>query len=394
MQNDLALQVGELGSLVLGRVIGGLQCISFDVVNFDVRMSVSTVMVGFDAEAKKKLSKGDYGTAGAISGAVTRFLCQPLDVIKIRFQLQVEPLNRICRDAKYWSVPQAACCIVKEEGLLALWKGHIPGQALSIMYGAVQFVSFEVLTQQMWYLLPHLQEDLSRPVVHFVCGGIAGSLATVFSFPSDVVRTRLVAQGERKVYKNILHACTVIYTHEGPKAFFKGLSPTLIQIAPHTGAQFACYNIFTTIWKNIEYAYLSGTGSLLCGSLAGVCAKTFVYPFDVARKRLQIQGFQHGRVGFGKDFTCRGLLDCLWRTVQGETVMGLYKGLSPSILKAAFTTALYFGIYEQMCQVIAATHSGRVVKECKEQTIEHSECDANVAVNSYVGGVRLLTVDV
>jgi hypothetical protein len=44
-------------------------------------------MVGFDAEAKKKLSKGDYGTAGAISGAVTRFLCQPLDVIKIRFQV-------------------------------------------------------------------------------------------------------------------------------------------------------------------------------------------------------------------------------------------------------------------------------------------------------------------
>ena len=49
-----------------------------------------------------------------------------------------------------------------------------------------------------------------------------------------------------------------------------------------------------------EYVYLSGTGSLLCGSLAGICAKTFVYPFDVARKRLQIQGFQHGRVGFGK----------------------------------------------------------------------------------------------
>jgi hypothetical protein len=44
-------------------------------------------MVGFDPEAKKKLSKGEYGTAGAVSGAVTRFLCQPLDVIKIRFQV-------------------------------------------------------------------------------------------------------------------------------------------------------------------------------------------------------------------------------------------------------------------------------------------------------------------
>jgi hypothetical protein len=51
---------------------------------------------------------------------------------------------------------------------------------------------------------------------------------------------------------------------------------------------------------NEEYVYVSGTGSLICGSLAGVCAKTFVYPLDVARKRLQIQGFQHARVGFGK----------------------------------------------------------------------------------------------
>jgi len=53
------------------------------------------------------------------------------------------------------------------------------------------------------------------------------------------------------VYKNILQTSTMIYTTEGPRAFFKGLSPTLIQIAPHAGAQFSCYNIFTTIWKSI-----------------------------------------------------------------------------------------------------------------------------------------------
>lgn len=29
----------------------------------------------------------DYAIAGAASGFITRFLCQPLDVIKIRFQV-------------------------------------------------------------------------------------------------------------------------------------------------------------------------------------------------------------------------------------------------------------------------------------------------------------------
>ena len=64
-----------------------------------------------------------------------------------------------------------------------------------------------------------------------------------------------------------------------------------------------------------DYMYLSGMGSLLCGSVAGICAKTFVYPLDVARKRLQIQGFQRGRVGFGKVCNIRSSTDIMLNTV-------------------------------------------------------------------------------
>jgi solute carrier family 25 thiamine pyrophosphate transporter 19 len=53
-------------------------------------------MVGFDPEAKKKLSRRECGTAGAVSGAVTRFLCQPLDVIKIRFQVGLKFVRNVC----------------------------------------------------------------------------------------------------------------------------------------------------------------------------------------------------------------------------------------------------------------------------------------------------------
>lgn len=40
---------------------------------------------------------------------------------------------------------------------------------------------------------------LSNTVTHFVCGGIAGCLASTVAQPVDVIRTRLVAQGEPKV---------------------------------------------------------------------------------------------------------------------------------------------------------------------------------------------------
>lgn len=41
-------------------------------------------------------------------------------------------------------------------------------------------------------------------------------------------------------------------------------------------------------------------GTLSCGSLAGICSKFMIYPLDVAKKRLQIQGFESSRKGFGK----------------------------------------------------------------------------------------------
>ena len=44
------------------------------------------VMVGYDPRIQE-LSKLEHGVAGAMSGIITRMIAQPLDVIKIRFQV-------------------------------------------------------------------------------------------------------------------------------------------------------------------------------------------------------------------------------------------------------------------------------------------------------------------
>lgn len=63
----------------------------------------------------------------------------PFDVIKIRFQLQSQE-NR-----KYTSIVQSLKRVVKEEGVLSLWKGNLSASYLWISYMMVQFSIYGVL---------------------------------------------------------------------------------------------------------------------------------------------------------------------------------------------------------------------------------------------------------
>lgn len=298
---------------------------------------------------------GDHAIAGAVSGFITRFCCQPLDVVKIRFQLQVEPITNH-PVSKYHSIIHAFYSISKEEGIRALWKGHVPAQLLSVLYGMSQFYSYN-LFMKVSDKFSSLNEWVY--ITKFVAGANAGLIATVVSYPFDTVRTRLVAQSSKhQVYKGIIHSFSSIIRHESPRAFFYGLLPTALQIAPHTGLQFAFYGLFTDICKMYSNETTNNFYiSMISGSAAGLLAKTVVYPFDLTRKRLQIQGFKHGRVGFGTFFECTGFVDCLKVTVKKEGVKGLFKGIVPSQLKAAVTTALHFTAYEQSLVAIEGLRS-------------------------------------
>lgn len=49
---------------------------------------------------------------------------------------------------------------------------------------------------------------------------------------------------------------------------------------------------------------------------------------------------------------CNGLWDCIYVTVREESIYGLFKGLSPSLLKAGFVTALHLTFYEYTLKLL------------------------------------------
>ncbi|XP_040918858.1 mitochondrial thiamine pyrophosphate carrier [Toxotes jaculatrix] len=309
-------------------------------------------MVGYDPGAQgAALSPEEAALAGSAAGMVTRALVSPFDVLKIRFQLQIERVSSQRPEGKYWGLFQATRRIHSEEGLSAFWKGHIPAQLLSICYGAVQFASFEFLTEVVHKSTPY---DSQTAGVHFVCGGLAACSATVFCQPLDTLRTRFAAQGEPKVYRNLRQAVFTMCRSEGVLTFYRGLSPTLMAVFPYAGLQFFFYNVFKKLLAPPPKTGNSGGNlrSLVCGSGAGMISKTITYPFDLFKKRLQVGGFEAARAQFGQVRSYKGLVDCMVQIAKEEGVRGFFKGLSPSLVKAALSTGFTFFWYEFFLNVM------------------------------------------
>ena len=188
-----------------------------------------------------------------------------------------------------------------------------------------------------------------RTLVHILCGSAGGCAGTLLSFPADVLRTRLVAQS-RTVYRGALDGTRLLYSEAGLPTFYRGLTAALLAVAPQSGLQFGLYSLSTQLLaslvtrtdQDLGEDLITVQGSLVCGALAGMATKTILYPLDVVKKRLQVSGWEEGRVGLGATPRYSSLRDCVGQIVRREGATALYKGFTPALVKAVSTTSIHF----------------------------------------------------
>lgn len=87
---------------------------------------------------------------------------------------------------------------------------------------------------------------------------------------------------------------------------------------------------------------------MISGALSGFVSKIAVYPFDLVRKRLQMEGLNGAEMQKVKQTWWH----CIKSIVKQEGVRSLYKGLAPSLLKVAPANAVTFMVFEETKDVL------------------------------------------
>lgn len=216
-----------------------------------------------------------------------------------------------------------------------------------VCYGAIQFTAYRSTTQ----FLSQLPHRLPPSGESFVSGAAAGGFATAATYPLDLLRTRFAAQGPERIYRSLIGSIQDIARHEGAAGFFRGCSAAVAQIVPYMGLFFTAYESLRPTmgqWESLPF----GSGDAAAGVVASVLAKTGVFPLDLVRKRLQVQGPTRTRYVHRNIPEYHGVIRSIALILRTQGVRGLYRGLTVSLFKAAPASAVTMWTYEHVLRYL------------------------------------------
>ncbi|KAJ2803807.1 mitochondrial aspartate-glutamate transporter agc1 [Coemansia furcata] len=178
--------------------------------------------------------------AGGTAGACQVIFTNPLEIVKIRLQVQGEILKEAVGTAAP-IVRRSALTIVKELGLLGLYKGASACLLRDIPFSAIYFSCYSHIKKDIF----HEGERRLGMLDLLLAGALAGMPAAYLATPADVIKTRLqvVAKKGETVYTGLFDAARKIYKEEGFKAFFKGGPARVLRSSPQFGTTLMFYEL-------------------------------------------------------------------------------------------------------------------------------------------------------
>lgn len=294
--------------------------------------------------------------SGGIAGCCAKTVVAPLDRVKIL--LQAHNVHY-----KHLGVFSTIKHVVHKEGFTGLYKGNGVQMLRIFPYAAIQFLAYEQLKKLSKHM-PYLSH--SPNMSKLICGSFAGLTSVMFTYPLDMIRSRLAFQVKGEVvYTGIMHTIqSIVMLEGGARGLFQGIVPTVLGMAPYAGLSFCSFEML----KNFALERFPDTlgtpnssndlvlilpAKLVCGGLAGAIAQTVSYPLDVVRRRMQLSGMAlktKGRLQVNHQSGWFQVLVSIYH--ENGVTHGLFRGMSVNYLRIMPTVAISFATYESCKQAL------------------------------------------
>ncbi|CAH8331749.1 unnamed protein product [Eruca vesicaria subsp. sativa] len=302
---------------------------------------------------------------GGIASIVAGCSTHPLDLIKVRMQLQGESSSvpTTLRPALAFQTSSSTLHappppprvgiitigsrIIRQEGTRALFSGVSATVLRQTLYSTTRMGLYDILKTK-WTDPETKTIPLTRKLA---AGFIAGGIGAAVGNPADVAMVRMQADGrlpavDRRNYKSVLDAIAQMVRGEGVTSLWRGSSMTINRAMLVTASQLATYDSVkeTILEKGLMR---DGLGTHVTSSFAaGFVASVASNPVDVIKTRVM-----NMKVEAGKTAPYKGAVDCALKTVKAEGIMALYKGFLPTVSRQAPFTVIMFVTLEQVKKV-------------------------------------------
>lgn len=184
--------------------------------------------------------------AGSCAGTCQVVFTNPLEITKIRLQVQGEQLKQAAERGEYRAT-KSALDIVRELGFRGLYRGATACLMRDVPFSAIYFPTYANLKRYLFNCDPAdpSKKKSMQSWELLTAGALAGVPAAYLTTPCDVIKTRLQVEssGER-AYQGIGDAFRRIWAEEGPQVFLKGGLARICRSAPQFGFTLATYELF------------------------------------------------------------------------------------------------------------------------------------------------------
>jgi len=185
-----------------------------------------------------------------------------------------------------------------------------------------------------------------KSVEPFLLGGISSCNAEFFTFPVDLVKTRLQIQGQNSSlptnkYRGMFDCFRVILKEEGTRALFSGIKPALLRQATYGTLKLGFYQYLKK--KSGANKEQSFSKNVMIGMISGATANGLANPTDVLKVRMQTNR---------EHFKNKRMFESFFEIYKTEGLSGLYRGVYPNAQRAAIITGSELAAYDSAKQFL------------------------------------------